>query len=174
MKNNEFKKVRIKNCTCYYFDDIIKSEDFDPDNIWKAEKSYKNILIYDILYEALICLKPLPIRFDKIEGFIRIYDVTRYWTLLGSDNYDAIYNRITYLISLKSRITYIFSHYFAKIKVDSYDSLPIEKRLALHNVAILIKSVLNLLSVSNAILRSHGTSIFCPWRNITQMCIAYF
>ena len=33
MKNNEFKKVRIKNRTCYCFDDIIKLEDFDLDNI---------------------------------------------------------------------------------------------------------------------------------------------
>ena len=32
MKNNAFKKVRIKNRTCYYFDDIIKFEDFDFDN----------------------------------------------------------------------------------------------------------------------------------------------
>ena len=46
-------------------------------------------------------------------------------------------------ISLKSDITYIFSHYFTKIKVDSCDSLPIEKRLTLHNVIIHIKSVLN-------------------------------
>ena len=30
-----------------------------------------------------------------------------------------------------------------KIKNDSYDSLSIEKRLTLHNVIILIKSVLN-------------------------------
>ena len=29
MENNEFLKVRVKNCTCYYFDDIIKLEDFD-------------------------------------------------------------------------------------------------------------------------------------------------
>ena len=40
-------------------------------------------------------------------------------------------------------MTYIFSHSFAKIKVDSYDSLPTEKRLTLHNVIIHIKSVLN-------------------------------
>ena len=46
-------------------------------------------------------------------------------------------------ISLKSRITCTFSHYFAKTKVDSYDSLPIEKILTLHNVIILIKSVSN-------------------------------
>ena len=27
MENNEFKKVCIKNHTCYYFNDIIKFED---------------------------------------------------------------------------------------------------------------------------------------------------
>ena len=43
-------------------------------------------------------------------------------------------------MSLKSAITYIFSHYYAKVKVDS---LPIVKRLTLHDVIIHIKSVLN-------------------------------
>ena len=55
---------------------------------------------------------------------------------------------IRYLIRLKSGITYIFSHYFAKIKVDSYDSLPTEKRLSLHNVIIHIKSVLNKIKIT--------------------------
>ena len=61
------KKVIIKNLTCYYFDDIIKLEEF----------------------------------------------------------------------------THNFSHSLQKIRVNSYDSLPIEKRLTLHNVIIFIKSVLN-------------------------------
>ena len=38
MENNEFKKACIKNRTCYYFDDIIKSEDFDFNNILIDEK----------------------------------------------------------------------------------------------------------------------------------------
>ena len=83
------------------------------------------------------------IRFSKTDVYIRIYNGTRYLTLFGSEKYDAIYDRIKYLMSLKSGITHIFSHYFAKFKVDSYDSLPIEKRLTLHNLIILIKSVLN-------------------------------
>ena len=58
------------------------------------------------------------IKIDKIHGLIRIYDWSRYLTLFGSEKYDAIYDRIRYLISLKSGITYIFSHYFAKIKVE--------------------------------------------------------
>ena len=38
---------------CYYFDDIIKLEDFDIDNIFIDEKSHKNILIYNnISYET--------------------------------------------------------------------------------------------------------------------------
>ena len=54
MENNEFKKVYIKNHTCYYFDDIIKLEDFDIDNILIDEKSHQNILIYDISYKFFI------------------------------------------------------------------------------------------------------------------------
>ena len=30
-KNNELKKIGIKNCTCYYFGDIIRVTDFDFD-----------------------------------------------------------------------------------------------------------------------------------------------
>ena len=97
MENKEFKKVRIKNHTCYYFDDIIKLEYFDIDNILIDEKSHKNILIYDISYKTLIDSKLSLIRFDKIDGFIRIYDVTRYLALFGSEKYEAIYNRFTYI-----------------------------------------------------------------------------
>ena len=96
-------------------------------------------MTFHISYKTLIGSKSLRIRFDKIDGFIRIYDGTRYLTLFGSEKYDAIYDRIRCLISLKSGITYIFSHYFAKTKFDSYDSLPIKKILTLHNVIILIK-----------------------------------
>ena len=39
--------------------------------------------------------------FFNIDGFVGIYDRTRYLTLLGSEKYEAIYNRIRYLIRLK-------------------------------------------------------------------------
>ena len=54
MENNESNRVCIKNRTCYYFDDKIKLEDFDLDNILIDEKWHKNILIYDISYKTLI------------------------------------------------------------------------------------------------------------------------
>ena len=49
--------------------------------------------------------------------------------LFGSEKYDFIYNMIRYLISVKSGITYVISHNYAKIKVDSYNSLPLEKTM---------------------------------------------
>ena len=72
MENNELKKVCIKNCACYYFDDIIKLEDFDLDNI--------------LIDKTSIGSKPLYMRFDKIHRFIRIFDGTRHLTLFGSEN----------------------------------------------------------------------------------------
>ena len=80
MGNNEIKKDCIKNRTWNYFDDIIKLEDFHLDNIFIDEKWHKNILIYDISYKTLIGSKPLRIRFDKIDGIIRIYDGSDLWS----------------------------------------------------------------------------------------------
>ena len=101
-------------------------------------------MIHDILYKTLIDPKPLRIKFDKIDKFIRTYNGTRYLTLFGCEKCDVICIRIRCLIGLKSSFTYGFFHYYTKIKVYSYDcSLLIEKRLTLHNVITLIKSVLN-------------------------------
>ena len=63
----------------YYFEDIIKLEDFDLDNLSVDEKAHEYILIYDISYKTLID----RIRFFKIDGFIRIYNGTWYLTLFN-------------------------------------------------------------------------------------------
>ena len=113
--NNELKEIDIKSRTCYYFEDIIRIEDFDPDKILIDGKSYENILLYNISCNSLIDSKPLRIKLDKIDGFIRVYDGTKYLVLFGSEKYDSVYNRIRYLISVKSDITYIISHNYVKI-----------------------------------------------------------
>ena len=84
-------------------------------------------MIYNISYKTLIGSKPLRIRFDKIDEFIKIYDGTRYLVLAGSKKYDAIYNRIRYVLSLTRGMAGASSHSYIKIKVDPSDSLPIKK-----------------------------------------------
>ena len=101
----------------------IKIEDFDFDNILLDEKSCQNILVYINLYKTLIGTKSLRVWFSIVERFIRVYDETIYLVLFAPEKYDSIYNRIIYLISQKSGITYVFLIIMQKIEIDSYDSL---------------------------------------------------
>ena len=121
-------------------DDKIKIEDFDFDKILLYEESYENILVYSIFCKTLIGTKPLRIKFDKVNGIIRVHDWKRYSLLFGPEKYDAIYNKIRYLIVQKSCITYVISHNFTIIKVDSFDCLSLEEIMLFHNVIILTKS----------------------------------
>ena len=48
------------------------------------------------------------------------------------------------ILYVKSGITkWYINHNFGKIRIDSYNSLPIEKILSFHNVLILIKSAVD-------------------------------
>ena len=83
------------------------------------------------------------VRFDKINGFIKIHDRIRYLILFDYGWFDRICNKSKYLINQKSGITNSINRNFARISIDSYNSLPIEKILTFRNVIILIKSVVN-------------------------------
>ena len=69
----------------------------------------------------------MRIRFAEIDGFIKIYDAIRYLELLSE----------------KSYITDSINNNFAIIRINPYNSLPIEKILTFHDVIMLIKSVVN-------------------------------
>ena len=102
---DELKEIDIKNCT-YYFEYIMRVINIDFSKILLNEKSYriyKNTLIYDISYKTFMVSKPLRIRFDEIDAFIKIYDGIKYLLLSGSELY------------------------LAKNRIDSSNSLPIEK-----------------------------------------------
>ena len=108
------------------------------------EKLYEIISVYDISYKIATGANPMRIRFDKIDGFIRVRgDEFRYSVLFDRRLFYNIYDTIKCLISKKSGITDSINHNFGKIRIDSYNSLPIEKILTFNNVIILIKSVVN-------------------------------
>ena len=67
----------------------------------------------------MIGTKPLHIRFDKVDRFIRVYNGTRYLILFGTEKYDVIYDKIRYLISQQSGIAFVISLYYTRIKTDS-------------------------------------------------------
>ena len=73
--------------------------------------------IYDVLYKTLIGAKCLRIMLDKVDGFVRDYNGTKYLVIFGPEKYYAIFNRIRYLIGLKSSIANADSHNYAETKL---------------------------------------------------------
>ena len=148
---DELKIIDTKDRTCCYFDDLMRAWDRDIDidfsGILLGEKLYKqkyeNILSYDISYKTSRGATPLHIRYDQIDGFIKIHDGIRYLVLFDCGWFDKICDRIKYLISEKSGISESINSNFRRIRIDSYNSLPIEKILTFHNVIILIKPLVN-------------------------------
>ena len=131
---DELKEIDIKNRACYYFDDIIK--DYN-------KKLYENISAYDISYKTSTGPKPLHIRFNKIDEFIRVRGGKfRNLVLFDYELFDKIFDRNKYLIREKSGITESINHNFGRIRIDSFDSFLVEKILTFHNVVILINQVL--------------------------------
>ena len=81
--------------------------------------------------------------YNEIDGFIKIYGGIRYFVLFDGW-FDRTCDRIKHLISEKNGITHNTNpNFFARIRVDSYNSLPIETILTVHNIIILIKSVVS-------------------------------
>ena len=85
----------------YYFDEIIKFENFDFKNSLKDEKLHENVLIYVILHKTMIAPKPFRIRFDKVDDLLEFMMVLNNLISFGLEKYDALYSRSRYLIRLK-------------------------------------------------------------------------
>ena len=71
------KNIDIRNHAYYFFNDIIKTKDFDRNNIKLDEKSYKNIPIYYIGYVTIkkdlkiYIVNPLYLIFGKLNEYWR-------------------------------------------------------------------------------------------------------
>ena len=61
------------------------------------EISYENISIYEISCKTFMGAKPLPIRFNKTDGFIKLCNGIRNLEIFGYRLHDEIYNRIRYV-----------------------------------------------------------------------------
>ena len=84
----------------------------------------------------------MHIRYNEIHAFIKIQDRIKYLVLFDYCWFNKICDRIKYLMSEENGITDSINHNFSKIRIDSYNTLPIEKILTFHNVTKLINSLI--------------------------------
>ena len=88
------KEIDIKNCTNYFFNDMLNIKILNPNKIRVDEKSVKNILIYYIVYMAVKDLSyaiingvnPLYPIMNKINGYIEESNGNKYLTLATTDD----------------------------------------------------------------------------------------
>ena len=96
------------------------------------------------MYKTLAGPKPLRIRFDKIDGFIIALDgKNEHLILFDYGLFNKFCDKIKCLISKKSGIANSINHNFRKIRIDSYNYLPIKKIMTFNNIIIFVKSVVN-------------------------------
>ena len=100
---------------CCYCDIIMRVRDIDSSDILLDEKWYENILIYKISSKTFMSAKALRIRFDKIDGFIKIYSGIIYLEIF--DYWFMMKFIIRLDIGGKSDVTDSINHNFAKIRI---------------------------------------------------------
>ena len=86
---NEFKDIVMKNCSYYFYDDIINTKNLDLNKIKIDEKSYKKILIYyigyvtvqELRYVKINSVNPLYLHINKMNGYIKESNGNKHLTL---------------------------------------------------------------------------------------------
>ena len=77
--SNKVKDVDIKDCTYYFFNDIINIKNFGSNNIKIDEKSFKNIIVYyigyvtikDLKYVKINSVNPFYLISSKVNGYLK-------------------------------------------------------------------------------------------------------
>ena len=114
------KEIKIKNWTYYFFDDYVTINNAN--------------LLYLII--------------DKVDGYIEEKNGSKYLTFPSTDKNEKVLKKYTELWdgikNLIEKVNSKIDEYgkdFMKIKINSYDNLPLNKTLKIHSMTIVIRSV---------------------------------
>ena len=107
---------------------IINVTDTNVSDILLYRNLYENMSVYDMLYKTSRDPKSLRISFDKVHGFVMVLDgKNKHLVLFDYGLFDKICEKIKYHISKKSGITNRINCNFGRIRIDSWNSLPVKK-----------------------------------------------
>ena len=154
----EEKQVNFKNRTYYFYNDMISLKNFEPNLLNIDRKSYKNIGIYNIGYitikkiddcENIYSVNPLYLLVNHASGYIEEKNGNKYLIFDSVDEnkevlkkyadvWDGIKNKIKAINGGKEND---YGKDYMKIKFNSDDDLPLNKRLKFYAMAIIIRSV---------------------------------
>ena len=154
----EVKQINIKNRTYYFYKNIINLKHFEPNLLKIDRKSHKNIGIYNIGYitikkigdyENIYSVNLLYLRITRANGYIEEMEVNKYLAFDSTDEnkeslkkYNDVFNGNRNKIrKISDDNEYDYEKDYMKIKFNSVDELPLNKKLKFHNITITIRSV---------------------------------
>ena len=147
--------MNIKNRTSYFYNDLIKPFDFDPNMFKLDKKTFKGIDIYYIGYVTkkeeykINSVNPLYSLIYKIDGVIEEKRGNKYLNIASADNNDEVLKKYKEVLSgIKGCIEKINNNKSGeyekdnmKIKFNSDDKLPLNEQLKCLSATIVIRSV---------------------------------
>ena len=156
------KQIDIKNRTYYFYSDMINIKKFDSNLLKIDKKSYTDIGIYNIGYiiikkiddyENIYSINPLYLIIEHAGGYIKEKGVNKYLVFDSTElhstdeNKELLKNAMIVLMELETKSKKIsgdecdYEKDYMKIKFNSDDDLPLNKKLNFHNITIAIRSV---------------------------------
>ena len=102
------------------------------------------LMIWSTVQKLILVIFFSKISVTKLDEFIISLDgKIKHLVLFDYRLLDKIYDKVKHIISKKNGITKSINYNFGRIRTDSHNSLPINKKLLLpfHNAIILLKSV---------------------------------
>ena len=147
----KIKELNVVNRTYYYFNDIINIKGF-PSNLLRIDKKlYKDT---DIYYNGYITFKklsrceninsvnPLYLMIQSATGYFKEKHGKKYLVLAPTKKYDKVFSGIKKEIETVNggkKLFYEKNH--AKIKINTYDDIPLDKKLNFPTLIIIIRCV---------------------------------
>ena len=99
------KQINIKNKTYYFYNDLIKLFDFDPNILKLDKKTFKGINIYHIGYVTkkeeykINSVNPLYLLIYKLDGFIEEKEGNKYLNIPFRENNDEVLRKYKEVLS---------------------------------------------------------------------------
>ena len=153
--SNKVTYIDIKNRTYHFFDDIINTKNFVPNNIEIDEKSYKNTLIYNIgyvtikdsKYVKINSVNPLYLIFSKVNGYFEEINKNKYLLLVPTNEakekirkYEEFWGKIRDLIGSITKNSDDYDEKYMKIKLNLGDYLLLNKAIEIYHATIVARA----------------------------------
>ena len=145
------KEINIKNQTYYFFNNMINIKDFHSNLLKIDKKPYKDIDIYYIGYitikkfgdcENIHSVNPLYLIIHSATGYFNEKNGENYLILSMTEKYEEVFSRILSKIkTINGGKELLYEKNYAKIEINTYDDLPLNKSLKFPTLVITIRCV---------------------------------